>query len=101
MVRWYTQAHTSPPFTEAADLVLGNNKKKHNTTIYPGPIMEFHHIPVNIKLTIKAFTRTIPPTPDLSKANWNRFADHVTNEIENIEITELMNKNSIDSKLSQ
>lgn len=73
----------------------------HNIIIGPGFITESDHIPIIIKLTTKAVTRTKHPTPDLSRANWNRFSEQITNEMENIETTKHINKDSSDTKLSQ
>lgn len=77
-----------PPFysrhsSSTPDIVLGNNKTKHNIAINPGPLTESNHIPIIITLTLKAITKKIPTMPNVKQADWNNFTEEIRREMTN------------------
>lgn len=82
------------------DLVLGNSKILHNTSITPGPITTSDHIPIIMTITAKAITKPIPATLNTKQANWTQFKE-VRAKVSTITSTAQMNKQQIDQNLSK
>lgn len=88
-----------PRGSTTPDLVLSNNKVRHNITITSGPVTTSDHIPIIMTITTKAITKVIPPTLDLKHAQWDPFKTEVNNNISEIHIPENMNQDEIDVRL--
>lgn len=69
------------------DLVLANNKIRHNTSTTTGPITKSDHILIIMKVTAKTITKPIPTRLYMKRANWEQFKQLIGNNISSIEIS--------------
>ncbi|KAK3892023.1 hypothetical protein Pcinc_004112 [Petrolisthes cinctipes] len=83
------------------DIILTNFRTHHNTHTAPGPLTTSDHIP--IIFTISASPIQIPamPRPSFKQANWARFKNEITENINSTEFPDPATLEEIDTEVEK